>query len=91
MIYGTCLRWNPEQFKANLQALLLISSSLVIVTHLIAGHVTPLVLQNFAVALPMVAVGSISGFWLSRYVNEAVFYRLVLIMLLLIGSSLLLP
>ncbi len=91
VIYGTALHWTSEQFKANLQALLLINSLLVIVAHGFAGHITPLVWQNLAVALPTVAVGSASGFWLSRYVNEAAFYQLVLVMLLLIGVSLLLP
>ncbi len=91
VIYGTCLRWDSEQFKANMQALLLVNSVLVIITHVAAGHVTPLVLQNLALALPMVALGTIAGFWLSRYVNEGVFYRLVLIMLLVIGISLLVP
>ena len=91
VIYGTSLRWSPEEFKANLQALLMINSAIVIVAHGVAGHVTPLVLQNLVVALPMVFAGSATGFWLSRYVNEAVFYRIVLIMLVLVGFSLLLP
>lgn len=91
VIYGTCLRWSPEQFKANLQALLLVNSLLVITSHIIAGHVNPVVLQNLVVALPMVIVGTAAGFWLSRYVNETIFRRVVLVALLVIGVQLLLP
>jgi uncharacterized membrane protein YfcA len=39
----------------------------------------------------MVAVGTVGGFWLSRYVNEASFRKVVLIALLIIGLRLLVP
>ncbi len=91
VIYGTCLGWESEQFKANVQALFMVSTVLTILTHLIAGNVTALVLEDFAVALPTVAVGTLIGFWLSRRINEATFRQIVLILLLLIGVRLLLP
>jgi uncharacterized membrane protein YfcA len=91
VIFGTCRRWPPDQFKANLQALFTINSLIVIVAHLTAGHVDTLVLENTLVSLPVIAVGSALGFWLSRRVNEATFRRVVLVFLVLVGVRLVLP
>jgi len=91
VIYGTSLGWNSEEFKANLQALFMLNSILVIILHLIAGHVDTFVLENLAISLPVIALGTGLGFWLSRYVNEALFRKCVLVLLLLIGVHLLLP
>ncbi|HVU13981.1 MAG TPA: sulfite exporter TauE/SafE family protein [Phototrophicaceae bacterium] len=91
VIYGTARRWSPEQFKANLQALFTINGVLVLIAHIAAGHVDALVLENALIALPVIAVGAALGFWLSHRVNEALFRKAVLILLLLIGVRLLLP
>ncbi len=91
VIYGTCLGWDSEQFKANVQALFMVSTVLTILTHVIAGNIDALVLQDFAISLPTVAVGTLIGFWLSHHIDEATFQRIVLILLLLIGVRLLLP
>ncbi len=91
VIYGTCLGWEPERFKANVQALFMVSTLLTILTHLIAGNIDAIVLEDFAIALPTIAVGTLIGFWLSHHIAEATFRRIVLILLLLIGVRLLLP
>ncbi len=91
MIYGTSLRWKPEQFKANLQALFMVNSFLVISAHLIAGQVDAFVVENVLISLPVVLIGSALGFWLSRFVNETAFRKGVLVLLLLVGVRLLLP
>ncbi len=90
-IYGTARRWTPDQFKANLQALFTLNGALVLIAHVAAGHVDTLVLENSLIALPVIAVGSALGFRLSRRVNEAIFRKAVLILLLLVGIRLLLP
>ena len=90
VIYGTSLGWNSEQFKANLQALFMLNSFLVIILHIIAGHVDLLVLENLLISLPVIAVGTALGFWLSRYVNEALFRKGVLALLIIVGVHLLL-
>ncbi|MBI1259119.1 MAG: TSUP family transporter [Chloroflexi bacterium] len=90
VIYGTSLGWNSEQFKANLQALFMLNSFLVIILHIVAGHVDALVLENLAISLPVVAVGTAIGFRISRYVNEALFRKCVLALLIIVGLHLLL-
>jgi hypothetical protein len=89
VIYGMCRRWEPTEFKANLQVLLMVNSSSVVVAHFIAGNYTPVVLQNYVVALPMILLGAFSGFWLDRFINENVFRKIVLILLLIIGIRML--
>lgn len=90
-IYCTTQRWSPPQYKCNMQVLLMVNSASVVVAHLIAGHVTVAVLQNYLIALPMIVLGAGTGFVLDRYINEKVFRRIVLIILLVIGVRMLLP
>lgn len=91
VIFGMCCSWEPETFKGNLQALLMVNSVSVILVHATAGHYNAQVFQNYLYALPMVALGALAGFWLDRFINAALFRKLVLILLLLIGVKMILP
>ncbi len=91
VIYGTSLGWSPEEFKANLQALFMLNSFLVIILHLIAGHIDTLVLEHLLISLPVIALATALGFWLSRYINEALFRKCVLVLLVVVGVHLLFP
>jgi uncharacterized membrane protein YfcA len=91
VIYGTSHQWTPEQFKGNLQVLFTITDIVVVVAHLVAGHVDTPVMQHLLISLPVIAAASALGFTLSRRVNEAAFRKLVLIFILLVGVRLLLP
>jgi hypothetical protein len=90
VIYGMSQRWPPQEFKGNMQVLLMVNSSLVVATHVIAGHYTPRVLEYYAMALPVLVVGAAVGFWLDRYISEAWFRRIVFVVVLLIGVRMLL-
>jgi uncharacterized membrane protein YfcA len=89
VIYGNSQRWETAVFKANLQVLLMVNSVSVVIAHLIAGHYTPLVLRDYAIALPMILLGAGVGFWLDRYIDEALFRKIILVLLLVIGARLL--
>ncbi|MCS7071537.1 MAG: sulfite exporter TauE/SafE family protein [Anaerolinea sp.] len=89
VIYGVGQRWPLAQFKSNLQALLMVNSSSVVIAHLLAGHITASVLNNYAIAVPVIIMGALTGFFLDRYINEELFRRIVLIVLLLIGINML--
>jgi len=91
VIYGVSQRWSPPQFKSNLQVLLMVNSTSVVIAHLMAGHITSAVLQNYAVAVPVILTGAFTGFFLDRFINEAWFRRIVLVVLLLIGINMLIP
>lgn len=91
VIYGVSQQWSPPQFKCNLQVLLMVNTSSVVVAHIAAGHVTVDVLGNYLIALPMILLGAFTGFILDRYIDDKVFRKIVLVVLLVIGVKMLLP
>jgi hypothetical protein len=91
VIYGTSQRWETQVFKANMQVLLMVNSVSVVIAHVLAGHYTEIVLRDYAIALPMIVLAALVGFWLDRYINEAIYRKIILVLLLIIGVRLLLP
>ncbi|GAB4571552.1 MAG: TSUP family transporter [Anaerolineae bacterium] len=89
IIYGTCRRWSPPEFKGNLQAFFIVNSVLVAVSHYLAGNITAPVIRYFLVALPAIGLGALAGFALERRVASERFHRLVLVALVGLGLSLL--
>ncbi|MFL7839504.1 MAG: sulfite exporter TauE/SafE family protein [Candidatus Promineifilaceae bacterium] len=88
IIYGDTQRWPPDLFKANLQGCFLIIGVVAILTHALNGHVSGDVLQMSLIALPLVLIGAGGGFFLDRYINAAVFRKIVLALMLVLGISL---
>lgn len=91
VIYGMSSGWQPSEFKANLQVLLMVNSVSVVIGHLIAGHYSAAVLRDYLIALPVVLIAAGVGFWLDRYIPVDIFRKLVMVLLLLIGIRMLLP
>ncbi|MDX2139734.1 MAG: sulfite exporter TauE/SafE family protein [Chloroflexota bacterium] len=89
VIYGASQRWETSVFKANLQVLLMVNSVSVVIAHVLAGHYTEIVVRDYAIALPMIVLGALAGFWLDRYINETLYRRIILVLLLIIGVRLL--
>lgn len=90
VIYGNARRWNPGEFKGNLQSIFFINGLLVVATHWLKGNVTPEVLHYYAVMMPGVLVGLFLGFRLDSYIQPETFRRAVLILLIILGVSLVL-
>jgi uncharacterized protein len=90
VIYGMSRRWHMVEFKVNMQLMLLVISIFVTINHLLRGHYDTAVLYNYAFALPAIGLGALAGFLLDNYISVAVFRRLVLILLLVIGARMLL-
>lgn len=88
VIYGSCRRWTPAEFKSNLQGFFLINSVTIITAHALAQHYTMDVWQQYVTALPGLALGLLAGFFLDRFVNPGVFRKLVLALLIALGLSL---
>lgn len=88
VIYGSCRRWPPLEFKSNLQGFFLVNSVTVIVTHVLAQHYTPLVWQNYLAALPGLGLGLLVGINCDRFVNPALFRKIVLVLLVVLGINL---
>jgi hypothetical protein len=88
IIYADTQRWEPKLFKGNLQGCFLIITVVAILTHAISGNVTGDVLQKSLIAIPFVLTGSVAGFYLDRFINPAVFRKIVLGLLLILGINL---
>lgn len=85
VIYANSRRWGPKKFKANLQAYALINGIGVSISHFFAGNITPQVWRGFAYSIPAVVLGVWLGVSLDKYLDEALFQKLVLWLLIILG------
>lgn len=89
VIYGTGRGWSRAEFKGNLQAFFLLCDFTVVLGHVVAGTLTPAVVRLFLLALPVILLGAAAGVALDRHIPAALFRRLVLLLLLVLGLRLL--
>jgi uncharacterized membrane protein YfcA len=89
VIYGTSQRWSPVEFKVNIQSAFVVSSLFVISGHVIAGRVTPPVLTALAFGLPAALIALLVGFRLEAHISPSRMRRMVLLVLLILGLTLL--
>jgi hypothetical protein len=90
VIYGNCRRWTPSEFLGNLQSFFLAVDLVVVTTHAASGNLSPAVWQAYALALIPLAVGLVAGSLLAGRINQAVYSKLVLVMLVILGVRLIL-
>ena len=90
VIYATCRRWTPLEFRGNIQGVFILNSFVVIASHLLSNNFTPPVFQAYAAALPGVVLGLAAGFTLDRFIDPALFRRIVYALLIVLGLRLLL-
>jgi uncharacterized membrane protein YfcA len=88
ILYGDARRWQPEEFRSNLTSIFLVNSTIVALTHGLAGNITPVIWQNWLFALPFIGVGVGMGFLLNPYINPDRFRQFVLFLLFVIGLRL---
>ena len=88
IIYADTQRWEPKLFKGNLQGYFLIITVVAILTHSLSDNVTGDILQKSLLAIPFVLIGATAGFYLDRFINPAVFRKIVLGLLLILGINL---
>lgn len=90
IVYGNCRRWLPAEFKGNLQGFFLAVSLFAVLGHFLAGNVIPEVWRYFLPALVGLALGILLGSLVDRRINPALFRRLVLVLLMVLGLRLIL-
>ncbi len=88
VIYGSCCRWTPEQFKSNLNFFFFCNVIIVLINHFLQGNFTSEVLQLFVRNIPIIFIGLVLGFFLSNRVNLLLFRKLVLSLLVIAGLQL---
>jgi uncharacterized protein len=90
VIYGNCRRWQPDEFRSNLQAFFLVNDTFVLLNHGLAGNLKPIVWTYYLVALPAIALGIFFGLKLDRRINPDVFRKMVQVLLIVMGLRLIL-
>lgn len=88
IIYGTCQRWPPAEFKSNLQGFFMLVSTVAAIGHAISGGMTITVWQNYLYALPAIALGVVVGLSLDKRIKPQTFRQIILILLLIMGVRL---
>lgn len=88
VIYGSCRRWSPQEFRSNLQGYFLLNSVTTIISHTLAQHYTPFVWQTFLFAFPGALLGLAIGISLDKYINPVLFRKIVMALLFVLGLNL---
>lgn len=89
VVYADTERWSPAAFKANLQAFFLLNDVLVVAAHGVGGNLTAQVWQLYLPALPVIALGILAGRYCERFIHPALFRRVVLCLLIVLGARML--
>jgi uncharacterized membrane protein YfcA len=89
IVYANTQGWESSEFRGNLQTMAMTGILLVVITHALSGNLTAVVWTRYLVALPALGIGLLIGFKLDSIVNPALFRKVVLILLLIIGLRLL--
>jgi hypothetical protein len=85
VIYASCRRWDPAQFKSNLQGFFITNSLIVVAGRILSGNMTLQVWKLYLWALPAIALALLGGALLDRYIRPEVFRKIVLVLLVLMG------
>ncbi|MBE9524136.1 MAG: sulfite exporter TauE/SafE family protein [Chloroflexi bacterium] len=88
VIYGNCRRWQPAEFKSNLQGFFLLNSAMVLISHFWHGNISSDVWHSFLIALPAIVLGLWLGVRLDSFINPGIFRKLVLVVLIILGLQL---
>ena len=86
IIYANSRGWSPHEFKANLQIFFLLIDVITITSHALSGNITAFVWQNYLLILPAIVVGMLAGFFLDRFRNPLLVRKIVLLMLIVLGT-----
>lgn len=87
--YGAMRDWSKDKFRGILQAVFLINASLVVASHYLAHHITAQIAEWYLAAVPALLLGVFLGARVDRYLDRANFRKLVTVMILILGVSLL--
>lgn len=85
ILYADTQGWKPERFKSNLQGFFLLSSSQILLGHVLAGNYRVEVLRWLPWALPAILAGLLAGWLMDRRIPPVLFRRIVLTMLIVMG------
>jgi uncharacterized protein len=82
--------WSKDKQRAVFQPVLFVAFVIISISQLIAGSYTPETVKLYGIGLPFMVAGIWIGFRLYGKINDAIFRKTVLILVLLAGASLML-
>lgn len=85
VIYGVLKRWDPNQFRASLQAYFVISSYYIAANHYLQGVWSANVIRTAAYSIPSVILAVIAGFYLGKKIPAEKFSYIIYIVLIIVG------
>jgi uncharacterized membrane protein YfcA len=88
VLYGDCRRWEPTEFKANLQGFFTVSGLWVIFNHAFNGNLTTFVWQRYFLSWIAIGPGIWLGLKMDQHIHEATFRKIVLALLIFLGIML---
>ena len=86
VMYGDAQGWPPAEFKSNLQGFFFVTSLFVIAGHALSGNLTREVWISYLWVLPAIGLGILLGTLLDGRINPALFRKLVLVLLVVMGA-----
>jgi len=88
--YGDRQGWSAKHFRATLQAYFLPASTIALAGFIAKSIVTAQVLHYFIIALPSAIPAVYLGRWLNKQFTTGLFFKIVYVFLLMLGTILLL-
>ena len=88
ILYGSLRQWPHHRFRAVLQAVFLLTASIVVLTHGVVGNITASVLHLYLLAVPLLLLGIIGGALLDHRIQPQRLRTLVTVLILALGVSL---
>jgi uncharacterized protein len=85
MLFGTLKRWNPEKFRANLNAFFLPTGLIYALGHMISGLWTATVWKDVIYSLPFLGAGMWIGTRINKRIEPEKFERYLFILIILMG------
>lgn len=89
VIYATMRRWPRDEFRANLQSILLPTCAFILVNHWWQGLWKPPVFWLYGASLPILLVAPVLGRLVSKRVPQRAFARCIYVLLIVVGLILL--
>lgn len=85
IIYGHANHWKPFEFKGNLQLIFMLMGFMTIGSHAASGNFTPAIWNDFLLCLPALVLAFVAGFSLDRVIDQVLFQRILLGLLIILG------
>ena len=85
IVYVSFQPWGKEQKKATLQGFFVLAMSVVVISHVLTGIISALVLRLYVAGVPMLVIGTYLGSLLYGKIGESTYRKTVLILLALMG------